>query len=119
MTIRFIFSFLCPCMLLVSSVYSQVNYLEREQSGFSVGVGNVSNEDGTGLRGSVSYGGGNADVMVSVSRVAFSVSYLDGYVVNRKVGGAAISAELFLDFIRENSTRIPISVSLFAGYETN
>ena len=98
---------------MTTSAFSQGEYLDRSQSEFGVGTGIVNNENGSGIGASVSYNGsGDVEVVISVSRVGFVSSFPSLYNVNRKVSGTAYSIEFLMHVVREDSMRVPFSISL-------
>jgi hypothetical protein len=104
-TVFIIFLFSC-------SIYGQGAYLERGQSGFGIGGGFSTNEDVTGIGGSVGYSvNGIFDFGIGVESFSF-----DQKLLGADLSATVISPSLTFYALKQND-EIPLSFAIGAGYD--
>lgn len=99
-------------MVFTITVFSQGVFLDRDQSGFGIGVGFATNKDVTGFEGSVSYSvSGIFDFGISVDRFGFDEKFL-----GKDLSAIVIAPSVSFYAFKQNED-IPISLAIAADYE--
>lgn len=98
--------------LFSTLIYGQGAYLDRGQSGFGIGAGFSTNEDVTGIGGSVGYSvSGIFDFGISVDRFSF-----DQKLFGEDLSATVISPSVTFYALKQNED-LPISFAIGAGYD--
>jgi len=98
--------------LVCSSTYGQGAYLERDQNGFGIGAGFSTNDDVTGIGGSVGYSvNGIFDFGIGVESFSF-----DQKLLGADLSATVISVSITFYAIKQNDES-PISFAIGAGYD--
>ena len=106
------FSTVFIMLLFACSVYGQGAYLDRGQSGFGIDGGFATNEDVTGISGSVGYSvNGIFDFGIGVKSFSF-----DQKLLGADLGATAISPSITFYALKQND-EIPLSFAIGAGYD--
>lgn len=99
-------------LFLSSSVFGQGAYLERGQSGFGIGGRFSTNEDVTGIGGSVGYSvNGIFDFGIGVESFSF-----DQKLLGSDLSATVISPSITFYALKQND-EIPLSFAIGAGYD--
>ena len=101
-------------LILACNTFAQGNYLDNNQSGFSVGFGFGTNSDVSALSGGIGYSvGGAYDLKFGIDRLSFD----EGFTSNDDLSSLNFNIGIEAYPIKQTRNDYPITFSVDFGYE--